>query len=102
MAAILSCGAISAQTITSKSPHSDAHKNLIANQQKGKDQIRLIEKNTFIDLIDDVEPEPDLYTEGWNSKRVNPFKESDVPDKAVIDVTGYAMPCNGRVTSNYG
>lgn len=93
---------VNAQTITSKSPHSDAHKQLLANQAKNKDQIRLIEKNTFIDLIDDIEPEPDIYTEGWNSKRVNPFKESEVPNSHVIDVTGYHMPCPGKVTSNYG
>ncbi len=95
-------GGITAQTITSKSPHSDAHKQLLANQAKSKDQIRLVEKNTFIDLIDDIEPEPDIYTEGWNSKAVNPFKESDVPDTQVIDVTGYVMPVPGKVTSNYG
>lgn len=95
-------GGITAQTITSKSPHSDAHKQLLANQAKSKDQIRLVEKNTFIDLIDDLEPEPDIYTEGWNSKAVNPFKESDVPDTKVIDVTDYFMPVPGKVTSNYG
>lgn len=101
LASLAAAGA-SAQTITSKSPHSDAHKQLLANQAKSKDQIRLVEKNTFIDLIDDLEPEPDIYTEGWNSKAVNPFKESDVPDTQVIDVTGYFMPVPGQVTSNYG
>lgn len=101
MIAFIATGA-QAQTIISKSPHSDAHKQLLANQSKNKDQIRLIENNTFIDLIDDIEPEPDIYTEGWNSKRVNPFKESEVPNSSVIDVTGYFMPCPGKVTSNYG
>lgn len=91
-----------AQTITSKSPHSDAHKQLLANQAKNKDQIRLVEKNTFIDLIDDIEPELDIYTEGWNSKAVNPFKESEVPNSKMIDVTGYFMPVPGKLTSNYG
>lgn len=91
-----------AQKIVSKSPHSDAHKQLLANQAKSKDQIQLVEKNTFIDLIDDIEPEPDIYTEGWNSKAVNPFKESEVPDTKVIDVRGYFMPVPGKVTSNYG
>ena len=95
-------GAGMAQTVKSKSPHSDAHRQLLANQAKNKDHIRLVEKNTFIDLIDDIEPEPDIYTEGWNSKSVNPFKESDVPNQKVIDVTGYYMPHSGRVTSNYG
>lgn len=91
-----------AQTIVSKSPHSDAHRQLLANQAKTKDQIKLVEKNTFIDLIDDLEPELDIYTEGWNSKRVNPFKESDVPNSKVIDVTGYHIPVPGQVTSRYG
>lgn len=98
----LGVSGVNAQHIVSKSAHSDMHKQLLANQAKSKDQIRLVEKNTFIDLIDDIEPEPDIYTEGWNSKRVNPFKESDVPNSKVIDVTGYHMPCPGRVTSNYG
>lgn len=92
-----------AQKIVSKSPHSAAHQQLLANQAKSADQIQLVEKNTFIDLIDDdIEPELDIYTEGWNSKAVNPFKEGDVPDNYVIDVTGYFMPVPGYVTSNYG
>lgn len=91
-----------AQTITSKNPHSDAHKQLLANHAKNKDQIRLVEKNTFIDLIDDIEPEIDIYTEGWNSKAVNPFAGMSVPDSQLIDVTGYFMPVPGHITSNYG
>lgn len=96
------CGTVSAQKVISKSTHSDMHKQLLANQTSTKDQIKLVEKNTFIDLIDDLEPELDIYTEGWNSKAVNPFKESNVPNTKVIDVTGYYMPVPGRVTSNYG
>lgn len=102
MMALLTIGGTQAQTVKSKASHSQAHKKLLANSSKGRDQIRLVEKSSFIDLIDDLEPEPDIYTEGWNSKRVNPFKESDVPNKAVIDVRGYYMPCPGRITSNYG
>lgn len=103
---MFSCGTIFGQQTTKKaSIHSNAHRQLLASQSKGKDQIRLVEKNSFLDLIDDLEPEPDIYTEGWNSKRVNPFRESDVPSRRVINVTGYAMPLGGssmRVTSNYG
>lgn len=95
-------GNVFAQKISSKNPHSKAHQELLASRAKSEDQIKLIEKNTFIDLIDEIEPEPDIYTEGWNSKRVNPFKESDVPESKVIDVTDYFMPCPGQVTSNYG
>lgn len=102
LAAILIATGMQAQTITSKNPHSQAHKQLLASQAKSADKIKLVEKNTFVDLIEELEPEPDIYTEGWNSKQVNPFKESDVPNSKVIDVTGYAMPCPGKVTSNYG
>ncbi len=91
-----------AQTVTSKSPHSDMHKRLLANRSTTKDQIRLIEKNSFIDLYDEYEPEIDIYTEGWNSKSVNPFNAADVPNSKVIDVTGYCIPHKGMVTSNYG
>lgn len=53
---------VSAQQIVSKAAHSDMHKQLLANQAKSKDQIRLVEKNTFIDLIDDIEPELDILS----------------------------------------
>lgn len=99
---LMSFTGISAQKTASKNTHSKAHRELLAARAKSDDQIKLVEKNTFIDLIDDIEPEPDIYTEGWNSKRVNPFKESDVPNSKIIDVTGYHMPCPGQVTSNYG
>lgn len=103
LVALMSMGTMFAQTSSLRSRHSDAHKQLLANHTKSKDQIKLIEKNSFIDLTGDIEPEIDIYTEGWNSKKVNPFKESDVPNKKVLNVTGYAMPLkNIRVTSNYG
>lgn len=85
-------------------PHANVHRNLIANQANVKDQIRIIDDNTTMGYFEfeNIEPEPDIYTEGWDSQRVNPFKESDVPFSAVIDVTNYAIPHKGRVTSNYG
>lgn len=86
------------------SSHAAAHKQLLANAaESSKDQIKLIEQNTFIDLLEnELEPELDIYTEGWNSKSVNPFREQDVPDSQVIDVTGYVMPHMGIITSPYG
>lgn len=93
-----------AQIVKSKSPHSQAHKELLAKQAShAEEQVQFVEHYTFIDLLeDDLEPEPDIYTEGWNSQSVNPFKDVDVPDTEVIDVTGHFMPCPGFITSNYG
>lgn len=102
MIAALAVFGANAQTIKSRNPHSQAHQQLLANQGSSNDKIRLVEKSSFIDLIDDIEPELDIYTEGWNSKRVNPFRESEVPDSKVIDVTGYCIPVPGKVNSNYG
>lgn len=82
--------------------HNDVHRNLIASQGKNKSQ-KLVKQTNFVDLSEiDVEPEIDIYKEGWNSRSVNPFKEKDVPDRYVINVTGYAMPVMGPVTSGYG
>ena len=81
------------------SKHNKAHQALIANQTRPQ---KLIKESTFIDFTDDIEPEIDIYNEGWNSRRVNPFSESQVPERCLIDVTNYVMPVPGPVTSNYG
>ena len=83
------------------SPHSKAHRDLIANQSRNQG-MKLVTESAFLDFNDDLEPELDIYNEGWNSKNVNPFKDTEVPDQYLIDVTGYAMPVPGYVTSNYG
>ena len=85
-------------------PHSNIHKDLIANQATVKDQIRIIDNNTTLGYFEteEFEPELDIYTEGWDSQKVNPFREADVPNSAVIDVSNYAIPHHGRVTSHYG
>lgn len=100
IAAVLSLTGF-AQTRTTKSSHSKAHRELLANQSKGKDNIRMGD-NSFIQLMEDIEPEPDIYTEGWNSRSVNPFKESQVPDRDVLDVRGFHRPVRGKLTSKYG
>lgn len=99
-AALLLASPAAAQTKTRA--HSAAHKDLLAKNASAKEQIKLIDQSSFIDLNDDIEPEIDIYTEGWNSKSVNPFRNADVPNTAVIDVTNYVMPHMGKITSNYG
>lgn len=87
----------------SNNAHNKAHANLIASRSNSKSQIKLLEKNNFIDLYEEVEPEPDIYTEGMNSRLVNPYNAATVPTSAVIDVRNFHMPTgNNRVNSNYG
>lgn len=93
-----------AQNLQSASALKNKHDKLLANQERVQDKIRAKAVDDYAQgLYDDEEPEPDIYTEGWDSGLVNPFKESDVPASRVIDVTGYRMPVDGNfVTSHYG
>lgn len=81
-----------------------AHEKYLAKQQTIQNQIRLDEAQKYASsLYEEGEPEPDIYTEGWESDKVNPFKESDVPNTRVINVRNYKMPLkNIKVTSHYG
>lgn len=90
-----------AQSRHVRQSHSRAHRDLMAKQSTGKDNIKMGD-NSFIQLMDEQEPEPDIYTEGWNSRSVNPFKESQVPEREVLNVRGYHTPHSGRVSSPYG
>lgn len=102
--AIVVCTAAQAQNLQSAKNASQMHKNLLARQHRIQDQIKLEETQKYAsDLYEEVEPEPDIYTEGWESGLVNPFKDSDVPMTKVINLKGYVMPVRStRVTSHYG
>ena len=93
-----------AQSLQSVSGYRKAHQEQLAKQSTMKDKMRLEETKKYTQgLFNDAEPEPDIYTEGWNSGRVNPFKEEDVPSTKKLDVRGFKMPLKkNQLTSNYG
>lgn len=95
---------ISAQNMQSASSFSKRHNDLLAKQNRVKDQIRVQEAQKYAaDLYEECEPEPDIYTEGWDSDLVNCYKDANVPNTKVIDVRHYVMPIKGNyVTSHYG
>lgn len=98
---LLSASVVIVYGQTRSSQHNNVHKDLIANQSRpGK----LVKESSYINfsIKDNIEPEIDIYNEGWNSRKVNPFNEKNVPDKYTIDVRGYVLPVPGRVTSAYG
>ncbi len=84
------------------SAHRRNHQTLMASRANSTDRVRLMEGNILPNIADAVEENPEIFSEGWNSQRVNPFSDNQVPDRAVIDVRGYHMPVPGGVTSNYG
>ena len=95
---------VAAQTYRLPSAHTAEHKDLIARQENIGNQISVKDTQDFLDNLfkDGAEPEPDIYTEGWNSKSVNAYAGMEVPDMQTIDVSNFAMPCPGYVTSPYG
>ena len=80
------------------------HNKLIARQHNQQNKIKVEETQAFLDNLfgEEEEPEIDIFTEGWNSRRVNPFKEENVPQTAKIDVSDFCMPVPGYLTSPYG
>lgn len=95
---------VAAQNLQSAKNNSRMHANLLARQSRIQDQIKLEEAQKYASqLYEEEEPEPDIYTEGWESDRVNPYKNANVPQTKVIDVRGFHMPIKGNyITSPYG
>ena len=95
---------ISAQNMQSASLYSKMHSDQLAKQNRVKDQIRVQEAQKYAaDLYEECEPEPDIYTEGWDSDLVNCYKDANVPNTKVLDVRHSVMPIKGNyVTSHYG
>ncbi len=105
LAAISLCAfGTTAQNLQSASTYSKMHSDLLAKQNRVKDQIRVQEAQKYAaDLYEECEPEPDIYTEGWDSNLVNCYKDANVPNTKVLDVRHYVMPIKGNyVTSHYG
>ena len=93
-----------AQNSESVNNYRKAHAELLAKQSRVKDQIKVEESQRYAkDLYGEVEPEPDIYNEGWDSGIVNPWKNADVPATKQINVSNYVMPIKWNVVnSHYG
>ncbi len=100
----LSALSASAQTYRLPGAHAAEHQDLIARQENIGNQISVKDTQEFLDNLfkDEEEPELDIYTEAWNSKSVNAYAGMQIPDTKTIDVSEFAMPCPGYVTSPYG
>lgn len=95
----LMCGA---QEYRLPGQHTQQHGDLIASQSHGNLEVDNTTKYLEALFAEEEEPEFDLYTEGWESGLVNCYKDAVVPSTAQIDVSHYAMPHPGYVTSPYG
>ena len=94
-----------AQNLQSVSNYSKTHEKFLAHQNKVQEQIRLKEAQEFASHLydeDEQEPELDIYAEGWESDKVNAYRDAVIPNTQVLNVSKYHMPIIGRVTSRYG
>ena len=82
--------------------HAASHNNLLANQ--GNAGISVENTGKYLETLfeEEEEPELDIYTEGWDSGLVNCYSGMSVPDNVTIDVSNFAMPHPGYITSPYG
>lgn len=98
----LSIAGAAAQNYKLPDKHATEHKGLLANQ--GNAGISVENTTKYMEALfnEEEEPEFDIYTEGWDSKRVNCYSEADVPQSATIDVSKFSMPHPGYITSPYG
>lgn len=92
----------SAQNYQLPDHHALRHDALLANQ--GNAGISVENTTKYLEELfeEEEEPELDIYTEGWDSQAVNCYNAAQVPQTAVIDVTNFAMPHPGYITSPYG
>lgn len=95
---------LSAQTYRLPGAHIAEHNDLIAKQENIPNEIKAENAQQFLDNLfkEEEEPELDIYTEGWDSRRVNAYTGVEVPQTRVIDVSNFSMPHPGYVTSPYG
>lgn len=104
-AAVLFCGfGLMAEDLEYRLPasHLASHDNFLANQGNAGISVENTAKYLEELFNEEEEPEFDIYTEGWDSQAVNCYNASQVPNSAVIDVTNFAMPHPGYITSPYG
>ena len=101
-AAPLACAGISAQTYQLPDRHAASHDNLLPTRAMPASRWKNTTKYLEELFNEEEEPEFDIYTEGWDSKRVNCYSDAAVPSSAQIDVSRFSMPHPGYITSPYG
>lgn len=82
--------------------HTQQQGQLLARQGNLTHSIAVPINIDYLNFSTEDEPEIDIYTEGWNSGRVNCYNLANTPQQAVIDVSRYHMPHPGPISSPYG
>ena len=102
MTALAAAGVYAEDTYRLPEAHNISHGAFLADQ--GNSGIEVENTTRYLENLfsEEDEPEFDIYTEGWDSNRVNCYAGVDVPDRMTIDVSKFCMPHPGYITSPYG
>lgn len=84
--------------------HSSQHNSLIANQSPSTNPFKIENNNLLLNSVKEREAlnDPEIFEDGWDSDRVNPYLGTTIPDTRNINVADYISPVPGYVTSHYG
>lgn len=77
------------------------HKHLLAKQTNIKDKIKVEEAHNYARGLYGDKNDVDIYTEGWNSDRVNAYAESSIPQTKNINIDRYHMPTKHKVVNSH-
>ena len=84
------------------------HRNLLAKQNRVQDKIKVEESQNYArdlygdkDFNNSASNNADIYSEGWNSGKVNSYNNASIPSTKIIDVSKYAMPIKHRVVNSH-
>lgn len=92
------CLTASTQSI---SEYRAAHSRLLAKQTNVKDKIKVDEAVRYAKGLYGIKDESDVYSEGWNSDRVNAYENANIPQTKNINISGYHMPVRHRVVNSH-
>ncbi len=77
---------------------------LIAGKVIFKGELATLDSLNMDRLLDAEElefPASDLY-DSWSDEHVNPYRNVELPDSFSVNLEGFCMPFEGKVTSQYG
>ena len=64
-------------------------------------EIDSISMDRILERESELFPADEFYEE-WTTEYVNPYRNMTIPDSCTIDLTGFHMPIEGKLTSPYG
>ncbi len=78
---------------------------LTADKETLKRELIVVDSAMMELQLEDEEeefPADDIYDGSWNTEHVKAYGDTAIPDSFTIDVSGFVIPFEGKVTSKFG